>query len=201
MSGGRYRRVRHVRRNEERFTFAHEMIDDAVAFADAHFDVALELIKILLRIDQMKIVPRVRPLDDHDEKIAPIVKIAIADRRLKFVAVLFDPILEIDRRLHGRHISKGICSVEQRQTCNLCCRGGGVWTAAGWLAPKTYGRHRKLPQNLATALPPLVRSVPKRSQGAQKCPGFRFNFGGTGYSAQLALVTNGGFARERDARD
>ena len=35
------RRVRHVRRDEECFAFAHQMIDDPIAFTDAHFDVAL----------------------------------------------------------------------------------------------------------------------------------------------------------------
>lgn len=29
-----------IRRDEERFALAHEMIDDVLAFADAHFDVA-----------------------------------------------------------------------------------------------------------------------------------------------------------------
>ena len=48
---------------------------------------------------QMKIVARVRAFDHHHEKIAPIVKITIADRRFEFVAVLFDPILQVDRRL------------------------------------------------------------------------------------------------------
>src|ERR1700726_2066668 len=33
-----HRRVRNIGRNEESFTFAHEMIDDFVVFADADFD-------------------------------------------------------------------------------------------------------------------------------------------------------------------
>ena len=65
------RRVRNIRRNEERFAFAHEMIDDAVAFADAYFDVAFELIKIFLGIDFVKIVPRVRPLITITKKSRP----------------------------------------------------------------------------------------------------------------------------------
>ena len=99
--GRPHRRVRDVRRNEERFTFAHEMIDDLVAFADAHFDVALQLIEIFFGIDQMKIVPRVRAHDDHDEKVASIVEITIAHRRLEEMTVLFDPVVQIDRRLDG----------------------------------------------------------------------------------------------------
>ena len=32
--------MRHIRRNKERFAFAHEMIDDPIAFTDAYLDVA-----------------------------------------------------------------------------------------------------------------------------------------------------------------
>ena len=85
------RRMRNIRRNEEGFAFAHEMIDDAVAFADANFDIAFELIKIFFRVDQVKIVPSVRALDHHHEKIAAIIKIAIADRRFECFTILFDP--------------------------------------------------------------------------------------------------------------
>jgi hypothetical protein len=73
------------------------MIDDPVAFADADFDVALELIKIFLGIDEVKIVPRVWAFDDHDEKVAAIVEVTVADRRLKQVAVRFDPGVDVDR--------------------------------------------------------------------------------------------------------
>ena len=94
------RRVRNVWGNEKRFSFADQMIDDPVAFADANFDVALELIKIFLGIDEVKIVPRVGPFDDHDEEIAAIIKVTIADRRLKQVAVRFDPGVDVDRWQH-----------------------------------------------------------------------------------------------------
>ena len=92
------------------------MIDDAVAFANAHLDVALELVKVLLRIDEMKIVPRVWPLDDHHEKIPAIVEITIAHRRLKFVGVLLDPFFQINRRLHSRHGKERIWPCPKRQT-------------------------------------------------------------------------------------
>jgi hypothetical protein len=39
----------------------------------------------------MKIIPRVRPFNDHHEKIAPVVQIPIAYWRLKFIGVLVDP--------------------------------------------------------------------------------------------------------------
>ena len=95
------RRMRHIRWNEERFAFAHKMIDDLVAFADAHFDIALELIKILLRVDLVEIVSRVRALDNHHEKVPPVVEITIADWWFEFFAVRFDPIFQINRQLNG----------------------------------------------------------------------------------------------------
>ena len=100
------RRVRDVRRNEERLPFPHEMIDDPVAFPDPDFDVAFKLIKIFFGIDEMKIVPRIWPLDHHDEEVAAIVEIAITNRRLEEIAVGFDPIVDVDRRQHlGRSAS------------------------------------------------------------------------------------------------
>jgi len=90
------RGVRNVGRNEESFPFAHEMVDDAVALPNPYFDVAFELIKIFLGIDQMKIVPRVRAFDYHHKKIATIVEIAIAHRRFELLAVFFDPFFQID---------------------------------------------------------------------------------------------------------
>ncbi len=97
------RRVRNIWRDEEGFAFSDDMVHDAVAFADAHLNVALQLIEVLLRIDEMKIVPRVRPLDDHHKKIPSIIKITIAYWRLKFVGVLFDPFFQVNGRLHSRH--------------------------------------------------------------------------------------------------
>ena len=46
-----------VRRNEEGLALAHRIIDDLFPFADPDFDLALELIKIFFRIDQVKIIP------------------------------------------------------------------------------------------------------------------------------------------------
>ena len=94
------RSVRNVRRDKEGFAFADGVIDDLVAFADAHFDVALELVEILFRIDLVKIVPRVWALDHHDKKIAPIIEVLVAHRRLEFIAVRFDPIIQINCGLH-----------------------------------------------------------------------------------------------------
>ena len=96
------RGVRDIRRDEERLTFAHDVIDNAVALANAHFDVALQLIEIFFRIDEMKIVSGVRAFDHHDKKIAAIVEIAVTHRWLEQMSVLFDPIIEINRWLHRR---------------------------------------------------------------------------------------------------
>src|SRR5207248_4754930 len=85
------RRMRNVRGNEERLALVHDVIDNAVALADAHLNVALELVEIFLRIDQMKIIPRIWSLDDHDKKIPSIVKVTIAHRRLELFSVFFDP--------------------------------------------------------------------------------------------------------------
>src|SRR6266478_9553602 len=95
-----YRRVRNIRRNEERLSLTHEMVNNAVAFPNTHFNIPLELVKIFFRIDQMKVVPGVRALDHHHKKVATIIEVTIAHRRLKFFAILLDPLLEIDRRLH-----------------------------------------------------------------------------------------------------
>ena len=93
--------MRNVRRDKECFAFPHKMINDSIAFADAHFDVAFQLVEILFRIDEMKIVPRIRALDDHHEKVAPVIKILIAHRRFKLFPVLLDPFVQINRRLHS----------------------------------------------------------------------------------------------------
>ena len=95
------RRVRNVWGNEKRFSFADQMIDDPIAFADANLDVAFELIKIFLGIDEVKIVPRVRAFDDHHEKVAAVIEITVAHRRLELFSILFDPVVQINRRLHG----------------------------------------------------------------------------------------------------
>jgi len=95
-------RVRDVRRNKKRFPLVNQVIHDLVVLPDADFDVAFELIKIFLGIDQMKVVPGVWPLDHHDEKVAAIVKVTVADRWFEEMAVFLDPAIEIDGRLDGR---------------------------------------------------------------------------------------------------
>src|SRR6266516_220737 len=84
--------MRHTRWNEERLTLAHDVINNSIHLADAHFDVALELVEILFRIDQMKVIPRVGTLNDHHEKIASVIKITVANWWLELFSVLFDPI-------------------------------------------------------------------------------------------------------------
>ena len=96
-----HRSMRDIRRDEKRLPFPHQVIDDSVAFTDAHFNVALQLVKKLFRVNHMKIVPRIRPGDDHHEKIAPVIDIPIAHRRFEQMPVLVDPIHQIKRLLHG----------------------------------------------------------------------------------------------------
>ena len=57
---GTDRGVRDIRRDEEGFPLADEMIDDPVAFADADFDVAFQLVEKFLRVDLVKIIPQER---------------------------------------------------------------------------------------------------------------------------------------------
>ena len=94
------RRVRDIGRNKKRFPFANEMIHDAISLPDAHPDIAFELVKIFLRIDEMKIVPRVRTFDHHHEKVAAIIQVAVAHWWLEFVPVFLDPACQVDRGLH-----------------------------------------------------------------------------------------------------
>src|ERR1700736_3459941 len=93
--------MRHVRRNKERLPFLYDVIDDPITFADANFDVALQLVKIFFRIHQVKIVARVRAFDDHDEEIASVIEILIAHRWLELFAVVFDPMSQVNWRLDG----------------------------------------------------------------------------------------------------
>src|ERR1700746_3336142 len=113
---GALRRGRHIGRNEKRFAFVDNVIDDAIAFADPHLDVALELIEIFFRINQMKIVPGVGPFDDHYKKISAVIKIPVAYWRFKFLRILFDPLLDVNRRLHSGHRHEGISARVKRQT-------------------------------------------------------------------------------------
>src|SRR6266571_3783358 len=92
------------------------MIDDSLAFADAHFDVTLQLVEVFLRIDEMKIVPRVRPRDYHHKEVTTIIEIAIAHWRLELFPILFDPVVQINRRLHSGHDAERISLPAQRQT-------------------------------------------------------------------------------------
>jgi len=115
-------RVRHIRRNEKRFALVDNVINDAIAFADTHFNVAFELIEILFRIDQMKIVPRVGAFDDHHEKISAIIKIPVAYWRLEFLSILFNPLLNVNRRLHSGHRHERISARVKRQTHAVVAR-------------------------------------------------------------------------------
>jgi len=109
-------RVRHIRRNEKRFALVDNVINDAIAFADTHLNVAFELIEVLFRINEVKIIPRVGAFYDHHKKISTIVKVPVAYGRLKFVSILFNPLLYVNRRLHSGHRHERISTRVKRQT-------------------------------------------------------------------------------------
>src|SRR5947207_9534541 len=81
-----YWRVRNVRRNEERLPLTHEMVNNAVAFTNSHFNIPLELVKIFFRIDQMEVVPGVRALDHHHIKYAAVNKVMYALMWFEFLS-------------------------------------------------------------------------------------------------------------------
>jgi hypothetical protein len=123
-------RVRHIGRNEKRFALVDNVINDAIAFANTHLNVAFELIEILFRINQMKIVPRVGAFDDHHKKISAIIKIPVAYWRLKFLSILFNPLLYVDRRLHSGHKHERISARAKRQTRFCRAKPNGSTSAA-----------------------------------------------------------------------
>jgi hypothetical protein len=81
----------------------------------------------------VKIIPRIRTFDDHHEEITPVIEITIAYRRFEFIGVLFDPILQIDRRLHSLHQAERIGTNAQRQT--------GMVMANTMATPSRLGLH------------------------------------------------------------
>ena len=106
-------RVRGIGRNEKCFALPDNVINDPIAFTDAHLNVAFKLIKILFRINEMKIVARIRTFNDHYKEITAIVKIPVAHRRFEFIGVLFDPFLYINWRLHAGHRDQRIAQVQR----------------------------------------------------------------------------------------
>jgi hypothetical protein len=120
-------RVRNIRRNEKRFALAHEMIDDAVAFTDPHFDVALQLVEILFRIDEMKIVSRVWAFDDHHKEIAAVVEITVAHWRLEQVAIFFDPLAQVNGLLYRR---RGAALRRLWLVISSCCDEASLFPSA-----------------------------------------------------------------------
>jgi hypothetical protein len=79
-------------RDKERVALAHDHVVDPPVLDDPHDDVALELVEELLAVGHVKVVSRVRTLDDHHEEVFAVVQVLVADRRLHLMAVLFDPL-------------------------------------------------------------------------------------------------------------
>ena len=74
----------------------------------------------------MKVVPRIGTGDNHDKKIAPVIKVTIAHRGLEEMAIFFNPILQVDRWLHGDR-----CAGRER----CFCGGADISDEAGYLLP------------------------------------------------------------------
>jgi hypothetical protein len=97
------RGMRDIRWDKEGFTLANGVILDPLVFPDAHLDISLELVEVLFRINQMKIVSGVGAGDHHDEKVAAVIEITVTHRGLEKVAILFNPFIQINRSLHAGH--------------------------------------------------------------------------------------------------
>src|SRR5437899_11261349 len=81
----------------------------------------------------MKIVPRVRPLNDHHKKIASVVQVTVAYWRLKFVGVFFDPVFQINWRLHRSHNVSVCCPSEASNRSSADTEGGARQAPSSYL--------------------------------------------------------------------
>ena len=90
-----HRRVRSIRLKKVSLPTT---VDDPIAFTDA--DLMSPLVDEIF-FESTRCVSRVRALDHHHEKIPAIIKVPVAYWRLEEMTVLFDPVRQVDRRLHG----------------------------------------------------------------------------------------------------
>ena len=88
--------VRNARRQQEHLAFADRHFDRLSVFLDLHLYIALELVKKLFALVPVIILSRIRPADDHHDKIIRVVNALVPDRRLQQMPVLIDPFLEIE---------------------------------------------------------------------------------------------------------
>src|SRR5690606_22270397 len=101
-------RMRHARRQQEGLAGADRDIAHAAVLLDAQHHLALELVEPLRTFLPVVVGARIRAADHHDDEVA-VVDALVAHRRPEQVAVLVDPLLEIQRRGdHGGLLVSGL---------------------------------------------------------------------------------------------
>jgi len=72
-------------------------IDRFAVFLDLDGNVAFELVKKLFALVPVIVLARIRPADDHYDKIVVRINALVPDRRLEQMPMLVDPFFEIER--------------------------------------------------------------------------------------------------------
>ena len=107
----------HVRGQQEYLAFPDGNIHGLSVLLGLEEDVACELVKKFLVRVVVIIVARVGAAHHHDDEVGVPVDHGIAHRRLEQVAVLVDPVPEIDRgKGHMRFLPIGISDGARRAT-------------------------------------------------------------------------------------
>jgi len=92
--------MRHTRRQQKHLAFSNRDIDGLSVLLNFYRDIALKLIEKLLTLIPVIVFSRVRPADNHHNKIFSVVNTLIPNRRLEQMPVLIDPFLEVEGRAH-----------------------------------------------------------------------------------------------------
>jgi len=115
--GEALRRMRNERRQHENFTFANLHIRKLPVLYGPQQHVALDLIEQFRSGIDVIVRARVRPADDHHYEFGARVDFPVGHRGLQKVAVILDPLCEIERR-QNRHIGNRYRFVQR-----LCLAG------------------------------------------------------------------------------
>jgi 2-aminomuconate deaminase len=108
------RRMRRVGREQKNIAFGERNIGGLAVLQNLENDVAFQLIEKFLAAVHMIISAAIRAANHHNDEIAVFPDALVANRRLKQVAVLVNPLLEIDRRGEVRHTGiQLICELSQ----------------------------------------------------------------------------------------
>ena len=98
--------MRNSRWKQEHLAFADRNFDGAAVFLNLHFYVAFELIEKFFALVPVIVLSRIRPADDHHDKIVVIENTLVSHRRLEQMPVLVDPLFEIERAPNGHIVIK-----------------------------------------------------------------------------------------------